>query len=49
MLGDCLVAAAASDPGVLMAVLVPCRYLTLNTNQLSGTIPSTLGKLTALT
>ncbi len=31
-----------------MAVRVYCRSLWLNNNQLSGSIPSTLGSLTAL-
>jgi hypothetical protein len=31
-----------------MAVRVSCRRLQLNYNQLSGSIPSTLGSLTAL-
>ncbi len=32
-----------------MAVRVSCRMLKLNNNQLTGSIPSTLGNLTALT
>jgi hypothetical protein len=31
-----------------MAVRVSCRYLELSGNQLSGSIPSTLGSLTGL-
>ncbi len=47
--GDGLAAVAAS--GVMcdaMAVRVSCRQLALDRNQLSGSIPSTLGSLTAL-